>query len=225
MAEKNARGRPAADEGQVREKVLNAAFLIIVEQDISFLTIDEIARRAALAKKTIYRFYSNKEAIIESMIARWTSTTEVPEPAKPTSSEQVVASLNTFFTTLAARVLSLESVVIYQFLQSDLSKKSEYLKLYRENGFDNAARLLDKWLHEVKASGLINPLWPVDSAHYLQALIVTPLLRDISLGLIPPVPVFDVQPTITRILNDFSPLMLARPREKHLLAAHYTLKQ
>lgn len=211
MAEKNARGRPAAAEEEVREKVLNAAFLIIVEQDISFLTIDEVARRAALAKKTIYRFFSNKEAIIESMIARWTSTTEVPQPPAPTSSQQVLASLNTFFTTLAARVLSLESVVIYQFLQSDLSKKSEYLKLYRENGFDNAARSLDKWLNQVKATGLMHPLWPANSAHYLQALIITPLLRDISLGLIPPVPAFDPQPTISRILNDFSPLMLAKP--------------
>lgn len=209
MTDNQTRGRPSAPECDVRDKVLNTAFILIVERDMASLTIDEIAKRGGLAKKTIYKFFSNKDAIVEGMIAKWTSTSEVVAPALPATEQEVIALLEAFFITLMHRVLSLESVVIYQFLQGELKKKAEYLKLYRANGFDTAGSVLDGWLNAVRAAGLLNPLWPANSAVYLQSLIVTPLLRDISLGILPPVPTYNPQPRIAQILQDFSPMLLA----------------
>lgn len=202
------RGRPSTPENDVKNKVLETSFSICINKDFSSISIDEIARNAGLAKKTIYKHFKNKDAIIEQMIEKWTSTKTLTAPSPPQNKEEVIDKLLCFFMELSAHALSLESVAIFRFLQSDAHKKNEYLKLYRENGINNASEVLNEWLYQVKQRGFINPLWPDNSASYFQALLITPHLRDITLGLKPPVPEYDLLPELKKTLLSFQNILL-----------------
>lgn len=192
---------------ELKSKVLSYSLEIIKEQGISSLSIDEISRKAGIAKKTIYKHFSNKESIIAEMISEWTSTREIASPPIPLSVNEFILSLKNFFVKLSEKVLSSHSVAIFKLLQSDSEHKLEYMEIYQKNGIDNAASILNAWLKLVKEAGFLSSAWPENSAGYLQALIIAPLLRDISLGTIPPVPEYDPSARISKIIDDFSLLM------------------
>lgn len=202
------RGRPAVPEAELRAKIQQAAFQLLQEQGYAAASIDEIARVAGVAKKTIYRFHSNKDALIEHIILDWSSTNVLPELASPQNADEVMATLEQFFLRLAERVLSTRQVALYKFLQSGIENKEKFLRIWRDNGIEIAAKRLNEWFEQARQRQLINPLWPVDAAQYLQAMIIAPSLRDISLGLHPPVPEWDIRPRIEQVLRFVTPMLL-----------------
>ncbi|WP_312242379.1 TetR/AcrR family transcriptional regulator [Pantoea sp.] len=205
------RGRPAVPEAELRAKIQQAAFQLLQDKGYAAVSIDEIARMAGVAKKTIYRFHSNKDALIEEIILDWSSTNLLPELAQPRDAGEVIAALEQFFLRLAERVLSMRQVALYKFLQSGIEDKEKFLRIWRDNGIENAAKQLNAWFEQARRQQLIHPDWPVDAAQYLQAMIIAPSLRDISLGLHPPVPEWDIRPRIRQTLRFVAPMLLAPP--------------
>ncbi|MBV4367977.1 TetR/AcrR family transcriptional regulator [Erwinia sp. BNK-24-b] len=208
MKETAARGRPAKSMALIRKTVFSAAIDIIEVKGVSAVSIDEIARQSRLAKKTIYKYFDSKDMLINEMIVAWTSTRTLPELHKASSKEDVLNKLRLFFIALGSRVLSRESVAIYKYLQNEKADKREKLAVYRSGGIVNASSMLNRWLEEARSAGWINPSWPQNGAAYLQALIVTPLLRDISLGITPAPTESEMGLIIDRVLTDFRPLLL-----------------
>lgn len=210
MTETSSRGRPAKPESELREVLFAAMFAILDEKGAGALSVDEIARKSKVAKKTIYKYFANKETLVEAMIVAWTSTEVLPALALPASKEEVIAQLRLFFVALAARVLSRESVAIYRFLQHDSEPKQPLIALYRKHGIENATRMLDEWFHAVRETGLLSAAWPENGGYYLQSMIVTPLLRDISLGMSASGTEAHISAVVARVLKDFTPLLLSR---------------
>lgn len=208
MTETVTRGRPSKSPEQIRQTVFSALIDIIEEKGAAGVSIDELARQSQLAKKTIYKHFDNKDSLIKEMILEWTSTKILPDLPAPKNVEEVIFHLRQFFVSLTTRVLSRESVAIYKFLQNEVANKHQLLDIYREDGINNATALLERWLAAARSKGWINDAWPSDGAVYLLSLIVTPLLRDISLGLKDLPSQEETEKLINKILIDFSPLLL-----------------
>jgi TetR/AcrR family transcriptional repressor of mexJK operon len=201
------RGRPAVPEAELVEKIQNATFQLLLQKDVEALSVDEIARTAGVAKKTFYRFYSNRTDVLEKIILDWSSTFtlyHLPLPKKP---HDAIAILEQFFVDLAARALSERSVALFKFLQNSPHQKTHFLNLYRESGIDNAGKMLDAWLQDLRQRGMIAAGWPENGAKHLQALIIAPALRDIALGILPAVPEFDIRPRVREALTLMAPLL------------------
>ncbi|MEG3134113.1 helix-turn-helix domain-containing protein [Rouxiella sp. T17] len=201
------RGRPAVPEEELIDKIHNAAFLLLQEKDFDTLSVDEISRTAGVAKKTFYRFYSNRNALLESIILAWSSTFTLYTLPTPQHAAEVAPILEQFFVDLAARALSDRAIALFKFLQSDSANKTHFLTLYRESGIDNAGKLLDSWLIAQRSRGFIIASWPDNGAKHLQALIIAPTLRDIALGLLPVVPELDIRPRVIEVLTLMTPLL------------------
>lgn len=201
------RGRPAVPEAELREKIQHAAFVLLREKDMAALSVDEIARTAGVAKKTFYRFYSNRDDLLEKLILTWSSTLTLYNLPIPENSHSVMPLLEQFFIALAERALSDKAVALFKFLQNNPADKTHLLTLYRESGIDNASRMLDIWLLTLRNQGLIASSWPDKGAKHLQALIIAPMLRDIALGILPAVPALDIRPRIVEALSLVSPLL------------------
>lgn len=208
MTVTGARGRPAKSVALIKETVFSTTFDILESKGVAALSIDEIARQSQLAKKTIYKHFDSKDSLIKEMIVAWTSTKVIAELPSPASKEEVITGLRHFFITLATRVLSRESVAIYRFLQNDVANKSELLAVYRTGGIDNATLILDQWLEDARSGGMVNAAWPLNGATYLQSLIITPLLRDISLGIKHSPSEAESGLLVDQILADFRPLLI-----------------
>jgi AcrR family transcriptional regulator len=80
-----ARGRPR--DPALDSAILDAALEIFVEQGISALSIEQVARRAGVGKPTIYRRWSDKEQLVADAIEHRVSA----ELAWPTPAEASVS--------------------------------------------------------------------------------------------------------------------------------------
>src|SRR5258708_8265305 len=64
------RGRPCQiAEPKRRQLLLDAAESVFVELGYSSASMDDIARRAGMSKKTLYRLFETKEALFAAVIA------------------------------------------------------------------------------------------------------------------------------------------------------------
>ncbi|MDP4183262.1 MAG: TetR/AcrR family transcriptional regulator, partial [Bacillota bacterium] len=52
----------------MRTKIINATMDIIVKSGFKKLTVDDIAKKLGISKKTIYKHFSNKEEIISEVV-------------------------------------------------------------------------------------------------------------------------------------------------------------
>ncbi len=71
------RARPQQKRGELRvDLILDAVEAILVDEGISGLTITAVASRSGSAVGSMYRFFSNREQIIEAVVARLRTSLE-----------------------------------------------------------------------------------------------------------------------------------------------------
>jgi len=63
--------RPQTDIEAGRERLIELAIEMIEERGSAALTVSEIASRAGMSPANLYRFFENKEALIEAVAAHW----------------------------------------------------------------------------------------------------------------------------------------------------------
>ncbi|MEV6349259.1 TetR/AcrR family transcriptional regulator [Actinoplanes sp. NPDC051851] len=71
------RGRPP--DLQLRSKILSAAEELLAESGYLGVTIDAVAGRAGVSKKTVYRFWAHKPALISDVILERSAVLPVPD--------------------------------------------------------------------------------------------------------------------------------------------------
>ncbi len=71
------RGRVPADE--VRSRVVRLAGELLAESGYLAMTVDELATRAGVSKKTLYRWWPNKAAIVAEVLAERSTVHPVPD--------------------------------------------------------------------------------------------------------------------------------------------------
>lgn len=71
------RSRPQQKRGELRvDLILDAVEKILIDEGISGLTLTAVASRSGSAVGSMYRFFSNREQIIEALIARLRTSLE-----------------------------------------------------------------------------------------------------------------------------------------------------
>ncbi|MFM2476346.1 TetR/AcrR family transcriptional regulator [Celerinatantimonas sp. MCCC 1A17872] len=201
------RGRPAIPETILIDKIHNAAITLLLEKGHEAFTMNELAAAASVAKKTIYRFYPDKHAVLDKIFAIWTDSQTHPQLNKVTTRQEAINELESFFTQLASEVLNPLSIGIFKYLQADHPDKQQLLEYYQRHGIGLVSEQLNIWFQALKKANLLTTNCPDAPARYLQSLIIAPLLRDIALGVLPTVPTLDVQPLIKRDLKFIAPLL------------------
>ncbi|AEV82878.1 HTH-type transcriptional regulator srpR [Actinoplanes sp. SE50] len=71
------RGRPP--DPHARSRILTAAETLLDEAGYLNVTIDEVATRAGVSKKTVYRFWPHKPALISDLIVERSAVLPVPD--------------------------------------------------------------------------------------------------------------------------------------------------
>ncbi len=68
------RGRPARPDAELRAAALEAATWLLLNEGYAAATLEAVARRAGMAKKTVYRFAANREDLVAQVVRGWTDT-------------------------------------------------------------------------------------------------------------------------------------------------------
>lgn len=189
--EPRARGRPAMPERELRQQVLDAATELLLSQGYQAATMAAVAQRAGVAKKTVYRFADNSEQLLGAVIHGWTDAFVAPMQEPLTASAHLPQALEALLNTVAAKVLTREAIGLFRLLIGDFPGREQALAQYAEHGVQRCAALLAGWLERQAEQDLIHCPQPAQTAELLLAMTIAEPLRQMALGLTPPLPEHD----------------------------------
>ena len=178
------RGRPCQiAEPQRRLLLLEAAEGVFLEQGYSTASMDDIARRAAMSKKTLYRLFETKESLFAAVIAARRETLEVSREAIACSEletpEQV---LRQFLRTLAGFVLAPRQAALYRLVIAEAQRAPEIAHAFHREGPSKARAPLANWLAQQNARGTLNVAEPDSAASMLISMVIADLQMCLLVG-------------------------------------------
>ncbi|EPL6454173.1 TetR/AcrR family transcriptional regulator [Providencia rettgeri] len=182
---KSTRGRPSVPEAELKEKIIQATAQSLLEEGYLSTTIDTVAKRAGVAKKTIYRFVDNRETLIEMVILSWTDSFVPLFEQEAQSTDNFFALLTQNINAIAKKVLSYEAVGLFRLLQTDFKQKHILLDKYQKSGIERSRQLLAQWLVRHEKKQLIKQANFVVLSDLILSMAIAEPLRQISLGLSP----------------------------------------
>ena len=72
----------AAEAALLEDRLLDAAEAVFVEQGYARATMDQIARRGGVGRKTLYARYSNKSDVLAAVVDRLLDSAMAEEPKR-----------------------------------------------------------------------------------------------------------------------------------------------
>jgi AcrR family transcriptional regulator len=158
------------------QELLDAALGVFVERGYAATRLDEVARRAGVAKATLYRYYDNKlelfKAVVRNALVVGFDELGGPPSAAPRSArERLVRLLGAFMTRVAGTPLAgIPKLVI-----AEAGNFPEVARFYHDEVIERARTLVMRTLADGAANGEFRPV----DAEYAWRIVVAPLLVSI----------------------------------------------
>ena len=178
-------GRPEAEQ---RAAVMAATTWLLLNEGYAATTLEAVARRAGMAKKTVYRYASDREDLVAQVVRGWTDGFAPVMAQDVTSVDEVLPALARVLQAIAERVLSADAVGMFRLLTADFPGRDALLRAYQENGIERGTAMLAAWFQRLARRGLIQVSEPRVVAGLLLSMAIAEPLRAMALGLTPPLP-------------------------------------
>lgn len=208
-AEPRSRGRPSAPEGELRAAAVEATLALLLTQGYAATTVDAVAKRAGMAKKTLYRFAENRDALVTQAIASWTDAFAPVFEQDAQRATELPTLLSQGLQAIARQVLSEQAVGIFRLLQSEFPGREDLLAAYQRNGIERGRTIVADWLQRQQRRGWLRELDCAQTSDLLLAMVIAEPLRQMALGLLPPGS--DIDTRIAAALALVLPALLRSP--------------
>jgi TetR/AcrR family transcriptional regulator, mexJK operon transcriptional repressor len=185
-AEPRSRGRPSAPEGELRAAAVEATLALLLTQGYAATTVDAVAKRAGMAKKTLYRFAENRDALVTQAIASWTDAFAPVFEQDAQRATELPTLLSQGLQAIARQVLSEQAVGMFRLLQSEFPGREDLLAAYQRNGIERGRTIVADWLQRQQGRGWLRELDCAQTSDLLLAMVIAEPLRQMALGLLPP---------------------------------------
>lgn len=185
-AEPRSRGRPSAPEGELRAAAVEATLALLLTQGYTATTVDAVAKRAGMAKKTLYRFAENRDALVTQAIASWTDAFAPVFEQDAQRATELPTLLSQGLQAIARQVLSEQAVGMFRLLQSEFPGREDLLAAYQRNGIERGRTIVADWLQRQQRRGWLRELDCAQTSDLLLAMVIAEPLRQMALGLLPP---------------------------------------
>jgi TetR/AcrR family transcriptional regulator, mexJK operon transcriptional repressor len=177
-------GRPSREAaGQLRDRILDVATELLLTDGYGATSIEAIARRARVSKRTFYQRFSDKPALMSAVIVRLIDGLRPPTHVpliEGENLEQILIHLGTLIlhAALTERVLQLQRLIVAESGRfPDLASA-----VAKAGGRQEAVALISELLMR-HASAQLAPSDAVFAANqFLQMVVSLPQLRALGLG-------------------------------------------
>jgi len=158
------------------QQIIEAAFAVFGEQGLANARLDDIARRAGLAKGTIYLYFPNKEALFEAMV-RHKVVARLEEAEREmgsggfggTATHQLRAFLRAWWAFLCSPVFQ----TIYPLVIGELTRCPDLVRFYAEEVVARTHRLVADIVQRGVASGEFRAVEPLVAARMLSSAVIS----------------------------------------------------
>ncbi|NOZ03007.1 MAG: TetR/AcrR family transcriptional regulator [FCB group bacterium] len=120
-----------------KEKILTQGFDTIIEEGVRFFTVESLAGKLGMSKKTIYKFFPTKEKLIEEIVLFYTKMVEkkfkriIASDMEPTGKFMAIME---FIMNTVGRI-SIEKMMDVKMRYPGVWKKIEDFRLARQDDF------------------------------------------------------------------------------------------
>ena len=168
--------------------LLQSAMDELLENGYEAATMEAIARRAGVAKKTAYRHAGNRQELIGLAVRQWTDGYAPSMQVDPQDAGDVAQALRAILENICMQALSETAVRVFCLLTTAFPGKQELLDSYQSNGIERGQTLLSGWLEKQSGKGLLHAPKPAVLAKAILAMAVAEPLRQMALGVMRPLP-------------------------------------
>lgn len=158
-----------------RGLILDAAAQVFLEAGFQGATVDQVADRAGVVKRTIYNLYGDKEALFRATILRSISIAESFSAVLATDVRAVaepLAELPAIAVRLAEAVLGTRVLPLRRLLVMESSRFPDLVADYRERAPEAVMRALADLFAELVGRGLLRPCEPALAAEHFAFLVM-----------------------------------------------------
>jgi AcrR family transcriptional regulator len=168
------RGRPCLiTELERRGLLLDAAERVFVELGYTEASMDDIARRAGMSKKTLYQLYDTKEALFVAVIAARRA-----ELAQTLSADDISDSLPAefvlrhFLLGFARFLLAPRQAALYRLMIAEVHRTPELARAMHQDCPGKLCHFLQNWIARQNALGILDVSDPEMAAGMLFSMVI-----------------------------------------------------
>ncbi len=154
------------------QQILDAAFHEFVEHGLAGARLDDIARRAQVAKGTIYLYFPNKEALFREMVRM--EIIDALAVAEATQREHQSDSAESRLSALASRwwrfLRTGRVIAIHRLVHAELANFPDLMAFYADEVIVRGRRLVTEIISQGVAAGEFRQLDPQIAARMYSAI-------------------------------------------------------
>jgi AcrR family transcriptional regulator len=144
-------GRPRQMlESERRSHLVAAAGDMFLHQGYRCTTMDDIAQRAGMSKKTVYQLFSTKSDLFTALLTEWLTPYTIPIEAGGRSPRETLIELLYRIVTLA---LSERQVSMTRLLIAETPHSEDIAIALKRQGIERGKGALEQWLAAERDSG------------------------------------------------------------------------
>jgi len=176
------RRQKGGGETAVRERILDAAFAAFMKNGYAMASTLEIARRARVSKRELYRLVGNKQEMLIACISARAKRLDVPADLPVLRDRKTVTQVLASFGTKLVREVSDPTVIaVFRLAIADAVQAPEVARALNSIGREASRAALRKIMAQAQASGLLTGR-PEELAEQFAGLLWGLLLVSLLLG-------------------------------------------
>ena len=168
------RGRPLQfSRPERRQLLLEAAEHVFVELGYSDASMDDIAHRAGMSKKTLYQIFATKESLFAAVVAsRCAALPAMTAGDDLTDRRSLDETLRRYLSKFASFVLAPRQQALYWLVMSESRRAPELARALYDEGPSKGCRVLQEWLARQRDLGRLNIADPAGAAEMLFSMVI-----------------------------------------------------
>jgi AcrR family transcriptional regulator len=178
-------GRPSLDEaGQLRDRILDAATELLLRDGYGATSIESIADRAGVSKRTFYSRFTDKPALMSAVVARIIDTQRPPADAPLIAGETLDAMLRHLAALILRAALTPQLLALHRLIVAESQRFPDLAKaVARAGGRAEAIAVISELLlHHAGAAALTKASANFAAEQFLQLIVSLPQMRALGLG-------------------------------------------
>ncbi|HXJ01672.1 MAG TPA: TetR/AcrR family transcriptional regulator [Micropepsaceae bacterium] len=199
------RGRPCQiAEPERRQLLLDAAESMFLELGYGTASMDDIARRAGMSKKTLYRLFETKESLFAAVIAARRAVLDTmiagTACADGDTPDEVLRS---FLGKVARFVLAPRQAALYRLVIAESLRTPELAHAFYDEGPCKVRAVLEQWLTRQHQSGVLHVADAQRDAGMVCSMVIAELQMRLLVGELRAPDDAQIEATVNRAVDLF----------------------
>lgn len=194
-------GRPLQFSEEERKRILfKAAEDVFLEKGYDFATMNDIAQRAGMSKKTLYQVFTSKAALFSALLhERWTILAAPATGASDDPEEALVEIL----TKICSFVLSPRQIAMTRVMVAEAQRSPDITWAMKQQCLDRGDSAVETWLEVQASCGRIKIEDPRQTADMLLGAVFCKKLFDLIFELVTQPKMAEIEQHVRAVVGYF----------------------